>query len=111
MLTTVEFRLASSALIFCGLFLFIIGGGLGYIAYRNYAYTENITEKHELGIYILSAISIFLASLGTSIIAAGAWQVIFGKANLRLIYIMLGFIFIFFIIIGFGKLVITLLTE
>ena len=89
----------------------LVGGGLGYIAYRNFAYTGNVTEKHEFATYLLSAISIFLAALDTSVTAAGAWQVIFGRANLRLIYIMLTFIVGLFIFIGIGKLVITLFTD
>jgi len=109
MWTTNEFRVISSLLVVCGLLFLLIGGGLGYIAYRNYAYTENITEKHQTGIYFLSAISIFLTAFGLTVITAGGWQVIFGRANKRLIVITITFLIVFFLIVGSGRLILSLL--
>ncbi|HEX8247581.1 MAG TPA: hypothetical protein VF599_05310 [Pyrinomonadaceae bacterium] len=109
--TTNEFRLISSIIVFCGFFLLSIGGGLGYIAYRNYAPGGRLPEGYEAGVVVLTAIAGFISLFGSVIIAVGAWQVLFGKANRRLIFIFLMFLLAMLLIIGFGRLILLLLSE
>jgi len=109
--TTNEFRLISSLIVLCGFFFLGVGGGLGYIAYRNYAPGGRLPEGYELGVVVLTAIAGFLLLFGLVVIAAGAWQVLFGRANRRLIFILLMFLLVMLLIIGFGRLILILLSE
>ena len=109
--TTNQFRLISSLIVLCGFFFLGVGGGLGYIAYRNYAPGGRLPEGYELGVVVLTAIAGFILLFGLVVIAVGAWQVLFGRANRRLIYILLIFLLVMLLIIGFGRLILTLLSE
>ena len=111
MWTANEFRLISSLLVFCGFIFLGIGGGLGYIAYRNYAPGGRLSEGYEVGVVFLTAIAGFLLLIGLVIIAAGAWQALFGRANRRLIFILLMLLLVMLLIIGFGRLILMLFSE
>lgn len=107
--TTSEFRLISSGLIFCGLFLSVIGGGLIFLLVR---VVSNGTFKggEAAAIFIFGIFGVIL-SFGLSVLAAGLWQVIFGRANRRLIYILLTTLLVLMLIVGFGRLILVLLSE
>lgn len=109
--TTNEFRAISSVLIFCGFLLLLLGGGLGYIFFRNYDFGGGMSEDNETGMFILAAVSGFIISFGLAVLVAGAWQVIFGRANWRIIKIILGFMIGMLLIAGFGRLVLYLLLD
>lgn len=98
--TTVQFRLISSVLIFCGLFFVALGGGLVYL------FTFGPFEGGEALRLLLLAFSGVILSVGLSVVAAGLWQVIFGRANMKIIKTLLYLMFAFFAFIIFGRLII-----
>jgi lysylphosphatidylglycerol synthetase-like protein (DUF2156 family) len=113
--TTNEFRVISSVLIFCGLFLSIVGGGLIFIfagVVSNTDASRGTTFKggEAMAIFIFGIFGVIL-SFGLSVLAAGLWQVIFGRANRRLIYILLTILLVLMLIVGFGQLILVLLSE
>lgn len=100
--TTVQFRLISSGLILCGLFFIALGGGLVYL------FTFGRFLGGETLRLILLAFSGIILALGLSVVAAGLWQVIFGRANMKIITTLLYLLCAFFALIGFGRLIISL---
>ena len=102
--TTNEFRLISLPIIFCGFFLSGIGGGLLYFA------APQIIGSMAAKIFITGIFGVILA-FGLCILAIGLWQVLFGIANRRLIFIFLALLLLGMLIIGFGRLILILLSE
>lgn len=100
--TTVQFRLISSGLIFCGLFFIVLGAGLVYL------FTFGGFLGGEALRLLLLGSSGLILSLGLSVFAAGLWQVIFGRANMKIITTLLYLLCGFFAFIGFGRLIISL---
>lgn len=98
--TTVQFRLISSVLLFCGLFFILLGGGLVYL------FTSGKFLGGEALRLLFLAFSGLILSLGLSIFAAGLWQVVFGRANMKIIKTLLYLMCAFFAIIIFGRLII-----
>lgn len=115
MWTANEFRLISGVLVFCGLFLSALGGGLIIV------FANSILNSGESGasqfkgseatlIFIFGIFGVILA-FGLSALTAGVWQVIFGRANARLIYILLTLMLALLLIIWFGRFVVSLLES
>src|ERR1041384_3984785 len=98
--TTVQFRLISSVLILCGLFFIALGGGLVYL------FTIGPFQGGEALRLLLLAFSGLILSLGISIVTAGLWQVIFGRANMKIIKILLYLMCSFFAVIILGRVII-----
>lgn len=107
--TTNQFRAISAVLIFCGLFFIVFGGGLIYALapIDNNSSRTRFTGSEARKIFILGIIGVILA-FGLSVLAAGLWQVIFGRANRRLIYILLSFLLVLLTIVGVGRLILEL---
>ena len=110
--TTNQFRLISSLLIFCGLFFITLGGGLIYAVARidNNSSRTRFTGSEAQKIFILGIFGVMVA-VGLSILAAGLWQVIAGRANRRLIYVLLTLFMVGLAIVGVGRLVLVLLEK
>lgn len=98
--TTVQFRLISSVLIFCGLFFIVLGAGLVYL------FTFGPFEGGEALRLLFLAFSGLILSLGLSVAGAGLWQVIFGRANMAIIKTLLYLMCSFFAILIFGRVII-----
>ena len=107
--TTLQFRLISSVLILCGLFLSAVGGGLIFISAR--ASINGSFEGGEAALVFIFGIFGVVLAFGLSVLAAGLWQVIFGRANRRLIYILLTSLFALMIIVGVGRLILRILQS
>lgn len=110
--TTNQFRLISSLLIFCGLLLMMIGGGLFFAAapIDNHSSGTRFTGSEEQKIFILG-IFVAIFAFGSSVLIAGLWQVIFGRANRRLIYILLTSFIVVLAIVGAGRLILVFLEN
>lgn len=87
LLTDAVFRALGSLLVFLGIPFLAIGVMLGYVSL--YATPSRNRESMSVLMFCLSAA--FL-TLGTAVMASGAWQMIFGRANMHIIRVML-FIF------------------
>lgn len=111
MLTTTNFCMLMSLLLVLGFVLLLIGGGLGVIAYRTYTgVIEGVKDKQTV-FMIMAFLLVFVFSFGLAVMAAGTWAVIFGKANWRIIQVVLGFMMGLLLIAGFGRLVLYLLLD
>lgn len=110
--TTNQFRLISSLLIFCGLFFILLGGGLIYAvaSIDNNSSGTRFTGSEAQKIFILGIFGVMIA-IGLSVLAAGLWQVIFGRANRRLIYILLTLFMVGLAIVGVGRFILVLLEN
>lgn len=110
--TTNQFRLISSLLIFCGLFFILLGSGLLYALapIDGNSSGTRFTGSEGQKMFILGIFAVMIA-FGLSVLAAGLWQVVFGRANGRLIYIMFTALMIGLVIVGFGRLILTLLAN
>ena len=110
--TTNQFRLISSVLIICGLFLMMLGGGLFYFLapIDKHSSGTRFTGSDEQKIFILG-IFVAIFAFGTSVLVAGLWQVIFGRASRRLIYVLLTSFMVVLAIAGVGRLILTLLEQ
>lgn len=104
--TSNQFRLISSVLIFCGLFFIILGGGLIYAVAQVDNNSSKGSEAQKL--FILGIFGVMVA-IGLSVLAAGLWQVVFARANRRLIYILLTLFMVGLAIVGVGRLVLVVL--
>jgi hypothetical protein len=98
--TTVQFRLISSVLVLCGLFFIVLGAGLVYL------FTFGPFQGGEALRLLLLGFSGLILSLGLSVAGAGLWQVIFGRANMKIIKTLLYLMCAFFAFIIFGRLII-----
>jgi len=94
-------------LIPCGLFFCALGGGLIYIVARA---DSTFKGGEAMSIFILGIFGVILA-LGLAVLITGLWQVIFGRVNRRLIYILLTFLLVLLIIVGVGRLILELLVS
>ena len=110
--TTNEFRLISSLLIPCGLFFIILGGGLIYFLapIDNNSSGTRFTGSEAQKIFILGIFGVILA-FGLSVLVAGLWQVIFGRPNRHLIYVLLTSFIVVLTIVGVGRLILELLAS
>lgn len=108
--TTNQFRLISFVLIICGLFMMILGGGLFYFLapIDKQSYGTRFTGSEAQKIFILG-IFVAIFAFGAFVLVAGLWQVIFGRASRRLIYILLTTFVVVLAIVGVGRLILTLL--
>lgn len=109
--TTNEFRLIMSSLLLLGFILLLAGVGFGIVAYRTYNGTVATVKNEESLAIIMSFLALFFSMFGLSVMAAGAWAVIFGRANWRLVKIVLSFMVGLLLIAGFGRLVLYLLLD
>lgn len=111
MWTTNAFRLIMSFLLPLGLAFLLVGGGLGFATYRTYIGAAEGIKNEETFVIIMSFLALFFSSFGLAVMAAGAWAVIFGKANWTIIKAVLGFMMGMLLIAGFGQLVLYLLLD
>ena len=109
--STNEFRLIMSLLLPLGFIFLMAGGGFGFAAYRNYTGAFETINNKQSFVFILSFLSLFFSSFGLAVMAAGAWAVIFGRANWRLVKIVLSFMIGLLLIAGFGRLVLYFLLD
>lgn len=108
MQTTADFRIISLLLVCCGGALATIGGGLIFVT-SGYKGSE-FEGGEPVQIFLFGIFGVIL-SFGLSVTAAGLWQVIFGRANQKLIYLLLGFMLALLVIAGVARLVLLLLSS
>lgn len=111
MWTTTNFRMVMSVLVVLGFILLIAGVGFGYVAFKTYVGGFESAENEQALFIIMSFLSIFFSSFGVAVMAAGAWAVIFGKANWRIIKVVLGFLAGMLLIAAFGRVVLYILLD
>ena len=103
MWTTHQFRLLSLVLVLCGGVLAALGIALILIlANTTSGLGAPSARQIKGGIFFLGIFG-FILAFGLSVLAAGLWQVIFGRANLRLIYIVLTFLLALMMIVAVGR--------
>jgi len=78
----------------------VLGGGLVYL------FTSGKFLGGEALRLLFLAVSGLILSLGLSVFAAGLWQVIFGRANMKIIKTLLYLMCAFFAIVIFGRVII-----
>ena len=74
-----------------------------------YLFTLGPFEGGEALRLLLLAFSGLILSLGLSVVSAGLWQVIFGRANMKIIKTLLYLMCAFFAILIFGRVIIRIL--
>jgi len=108
LLTAFQFRLVSSVLIFCGLLL--TAGAVALIMLVASYEISEVKGGAATVTFIYGLLGLILA-LGLSVLAAGSWQVIFGRANARLVYILLTVLLLLLVIVGVGRSVLSLFAS
>ena len=90
----------------------MLGGGLIYALAPNYDNSSGtrFTGSEAQKIFILGIFGVMVA-IGVSVLAAGLWQVIFGRVNRRLIYILLILFMVGLAIVGVGRFILVLLEN
>ena len=107
MWTTNEFRLLMSLLIPLGGFVVAVGLGLIIALERN----SGAWTSGKAAFYFIYGIAGVLTAMGLSVISFGLWCVIFGKASKGLFKIMTFGFMALLLIVGFGKLILTILSD
>ena len=108
--TTNQFRLISSVLILCGALLMAMGGGLLYFVAPIGKHSSGTRFTGSEGQKLL-ILGIFFAifAFGVSVLAAGLWQVVLGRASRSLITFLLTMFMVILAIAGVGRIALHLL--
>ena len=115
MWTPNEFRILSSLLIPCGLFLMLVGGGLIVLSTVKATNDANKVPQYSDSrvptavLYFCYVLFGVILSAGMSVLAAGVWQVLTARASRWLINLLVGLIVTMFAIAFVGKSILTLL--
>lgn len=109
--TTTQFRLISAPLIFLGFILMAIGGGLLYAVSRIDNTSGTKFTGSESQMTFILGIFVVIFAFGVSVVLAGLWQVIVGRASRHLIRLLLVLFGAILVIIGVGKAVLIFLED